>query len=379
MVRGTVYRLGAILVLFVLVGGQVNTWGQVVFSGKVVNSKSGEAMELVNVSIDNSTVGTTTDINGGFLLILPNEYLGSKATFSAVGYESQSLVLRKEKLKDLNIKLEPTNYKISAVNISEKSMWSYGCIKKVISRIADNYFVGAMNMQGVYHSVVETGGKKRSQSARVLLSDTKGYVKQPLEEAYTSVNYTLKEVNIKGGDSQVTDKLTQLDLLVDMDWVRLQHYLLDSQAVHVYDLVPLDDQLIEGEKVWVIHFTPKEVHVANTGDAQVTDFEGEIYIGQTSLAVYKIRIDGKSKCWSWNGRSVLCDPEVPMKAKNIDYHYEVNYSRRGDLLYLSSILLDATYENGAGQRCNEKSELRIEEFTTQHPSMLKKRDYYLDE
>ncbi len=86
-----------ILIIFLLFNSimsfcQPHTVARELF-GIIKDKDTGEKLQYVNVGIKNSTVGTVSDLDGNFRLLIPDELESDSISFSCIGY------------KDFNIKL----------------------------------------------------------------------------------------------------------------------------------------------------------------------------------------------------------------------------------------------------------------------------------
>ena len=94
-------------------------YGQVI-QGKVVDSETSEVLPFTNVFLNNTTIGTVTDINGVFNLISIKEPGSYELVFSFVGYESykRKVIVDKETLQLGTIKLIPSIIQLNTVEVA---------------------------------------------------------------------------------------------------------------------------------------------------------------------------------------------------------------------------------------------------------------------
>lgn len=62
-------------------------------SGRVLDAVTSEPLSFVNIGIINRDVGTTTDVDGQFDIMIPKEYESDRLTFSLIGYEQSSFLI----------------------------------------------------------------------------------------------------------------------------------------------------------------------------------------------------------------------------------------------------------------------------------------------
>lgn len=91
-------------------------------TGKVFDAANNEALVGVNVVVQGTTIGTTTDLNGAFILDVP-ESDNTVLVFAYVGFLSETVILGSQ--KELNISL-----KTDTQNLSEIVVIGYGEINR---------------------------------------------------------------------------------------------------------------------------------------------------------------------------------------------------------------------------------------------------------
>jgi hypothetical protein len=105
-------------ILFILTLGS-NLYSQKII-GKVQDSKTLEGLPFANVFINNTTIGTVTDINGDFILSSLSDPGTYELIFSFVGYESYKMKITVEE-SQINvgiIKLVPSEIQLNTVEVS---------------------------------------------------------------------------------------------------------------------------------------------------------------------------------------------------------------------------------------------------------------------
>jgi len=106
------------LIVLLFIFAASNLYGQNII-GKVQDSKTLEALPFANVFINNTTIGTVTDINGGFNLGTIRETGMYELIFSFVGYESYKIRVNVggQTLNIGIIKLIPSEIELSTVEV----------------------------------------------------------------------------------------------------------------------------------------------------------------------------------------------------------------------------------------------------------------------
>ena len=85
-------------------------------TGRVIDSKTREALDYVNVYYDGKNVGEQTDEDGRF--VIKEDSTWKELTISTMGYQTQTIKLKDfGKNKDITVKLVPDSKTLSAVTV----------------------------------------------------------------------------------------------------------------------------------------------------------------------------------------------------------------------------------------------------------------------
>jgi TonB-linked SusC/RagA family outer membrane protein len=106
-------------VLFLFVFGQLQAQDRTV-NGKVTSGEDGAAIPGVSIIVTGTTSGTITDLDGNYKLTVPS---GSSLTFSAVGYQSQTIEVGTQSVIDVIMQTDVTE-------LSEVVVIGYGTREK---------------------------------------------------------------------------------------------------------------------------------------------------------------------------------------------------------------------------------------------------------
>ncbi|MDE5739061.1 MAG: carboxypeptidase-like regulatory domain-containing protein, partial [Bacteroidaceae bacterium] len=88
-------------------------------TGKVIDSKSREPLDYVNVYYDGKNVGEQTDEEGRF--VIKEDSTWTVLTIASMGYQIQTVKLKEfGKNKDITVKLIPDTKTLSGVTVSAK-------------------------------------------------------------------------------------------------------------------------------------------------------------------------------------------------------------------------------------------------------------------
>ena len=84
-----------------------------VIRGKVTDALTGESLPGVNIAIVGTSIGTTTDINGEYTLVVPDK--NASIMFSFVGYTNENVVVGTKSIINVQLNLSTTELEETVV------------------------------------------------------------------------------------------------------------------------------------------------------------------------------------------------------------------------------------------------------------------------
>ncbi|HET6555993.1 MAG TPA: carboxypeptidase-like regulatory domain-containing protein [Prolixibacteraceae bacterium] len=115
-----------------------------------VTDKS-EPLPFVSISIKNTSIGTISNGEGKFRLVVPQRYLNDVISISLMGYQTREV---KIKAWEKDIQLEKADFMLPEVSIMpEDSMLRF--MKKAVNRIAENYLSTPTRQTGFYRTMLK--------------------------------------------------------------------------------------------------------------------------------------------------------------------------------------------------------------------------------
>ncbi len=112
------------------------------FSGKIINAKSNEALPYVNLSILGRDIGTVSNTDGQFELTVKEEFLSDTIRISMIGYKTKDMVIQDifGKSSPVTIALEEEISRLSEVVVTTKALKTRKLGNKTESRFVGTPF-----------------------------------------------------------------------------------------------------------------------------------------------------------------------------------------------------------------------------------------------
>lgn len=353
--------LSITLTIFTLLNLQAQT-----LNGKIISKPGGEPVPFASVIVKGSTLGVASDQDGRFAITIPSIHKNGTIMVSAVGYKDKEMPISDlNDLKENIIVISAQNYNIDEVDVEAESKVLYGAIKKCSKSIADNYITTPYSCDFTY-----TNNEK---SANGIYTDITGYQRTTFKGSYRKIRYQFNPSENKESNIPFFEGKTNMEDLLSFDLVRTVGNVIDEQNVYDFDLSLIPNKEPD---LWVIHFKAKDPQLYNTGDAQSTSYEGELYILKHNYAINKIVVRGTSSKRSIHGKSIAVSDESSNYITDLKYEVTIIYKTKKDKLRLDKIVMSESFNDIEGQAQTAESTFEI---TQQLDNVvdIEDRDYFI--
>ncbi len=347
----------------------------VTVSGRITNAETGNPVEFANIGVENTYLGTASDLNGNFELTLSNAIKDKVIRVSAVGYQTKSFSVEKWLKEDfIYIQLAPASYGIGEISIEARSQKGYGIIKTTTNLIAENYIQSPYTYKCYIRSFYQPASNRdqvKTESV-FLMSDSKGYTNRSFTDAYENRNYKIIENNVADTPVGFKDGLTMIDNLINMDIVRCPGNVLTVASMHDYKIEMNQEGVYEGDSVWVLDYKCNNPNIVNCGDPEAEAVEGTIWISKNNNVILKNKVNVIRKGYFQHGNSFF-NPINNQVVDKIEYVVETNYIKEEGLYRLGSV--DYLQKTSGSEQYDYKIWLKVIEKETIDQS-IKKRQYF---
>ncbi|MBT3384878.1 MAG: hypothetical protein HN778_07215 [Prolixibacteraceae bacterium] len=344
-----------------------------ILKGKVINELTNEPVSYTNIGLEDTFFGTASDVDGNFELKIPAELVSKDIYFSAVGFKNKKFPVKTLFSKEFNIvKLDAQSYGIDDIDIAAQSKVLIRILRMASENIPINFISGPFNLACNYENEkLIDDSIQITQNASVLIYDKTGYTNPSKLNAFHSRKYSVKKEGESAGDYRFSTGSTNMDELLELDWVRSGSSLLNPALLPELQLALDDEPIIDGSPAWLISFKQKVPTLASSGDFYATSFEGKITIDKDDYSVKEIEGKVVSAKNNRQGKSLAIGNSNSNFIEDVSYNFKVKYSN----LKPDFILLNKKYLSN-GNMITEQSRLVIQQIQTTNLSILKSRDYF---
>ncbi|MGI9532236.1 serine hydrolase [Lutimonas sp.] len=236
--------------------GLVTNGQKLVLTGYVYDAETKAPLPFANISSKSHTIGTASNSNGAFKLIIPAELKSDSLVVSFIGYTSHTIPIPATS-QSVEIDLQKEQTELTEVVL--KGFTAETIVKKALDRIADNYFKEAYISTGFYRvssqkdqeyihlseAVFDVYHSKTAKPYRQLRLDKKRSVKD--EEASKGIDLGLSPSGVYGFDI-----VNNVD---DMDF-------LNKKGLKTHTFVIDGHMMVDGKEAYKVSFDQKSSNIA---------------------------------------------------------------------------------------------------------------------
>lgn len=274
--KRTIIWMTLLLVVPFLQAQQQEDTGFTEYKGVVMDAKSNKVLEFATINLMNSNISTISNIDGAFLLKVPDELKQDNVVISYLGYKTQTVPLSSFGKGEMVIRMSEAFENLPDVNLVEAD--PVKVIQRVIDRRRANAFKEPLIVKAFYRESIQKRKTYASLAEAVidvykepLSSSKKDYVK--LDRARKSTDYRKIDtlvIKLQGGPYNN----------LNMDMIRNEDLFFTSDIFEIYTFT--FDKMInmDNKNVYVIDFIQKPTMVEPF-------YKGRLYIDAVSYALVK--------------------------------------------------------------------------------------------
>ena len=282
-------------------------------SGVVVEGKDDQPIPYASLNIVGETIGTMTNIDGGYDFIIPWRFRDKTITIRCLGFRSRELTL--EQLKaNVKIKLEPITIHLREIQVKPVDVAEV--LQKFRNSIEQNYELTTQLMVTFYRETI-----KRDDHYIGVWEAIMEMLKMPynsdgndrirfIKGRKSNFNKVFNDIRLKiqGGPWYITtlDVVRNLETFLDPNFENLYHYRFEQPVMY------------NGRVTWVIRFSRKE-------DVEFPCYYGKLLIDSDSYALVNAEFGLDKKSLKMNGESFIKKEPHGFTTRPEGAEYTVNY------------------------------------------------------
>jgi Family of unknown function (DUF5686)/CarboxypepD_reg-like domain len=304
------YVTGITLLLFPLF---IYAQEKTIISGKVYDAITKEPLPFVNLLLNNTTVGTTTDIDGAYHI--ETNAVSDSLQASYIGYKLATKSILKNRIQIINFFLEPESQNLNEVIVKPGENPAWRIMRQMVMHKPDNEpnKLGAYQFEAYNKLEFDINNIPKKYEKKRLLKPVKfifnyvdstnikekpylpAFITESVSDIYYRNNPSVKKEVIKatklsGFKNPSLSRFTG-DMYQDMDIYKNSSILFAQDFISpltnnwnaYYRYYLIDSSYINGHKCYQIQFKPR--HISEFA------FYGNMWISDTTFALVRIEMN----------------------------------------------------------------------------------------
>lgn len=296
------------------------------YKGVVVNAKTQKSLEYASISVTNSNIATISNLEGVFLIKVPNSLKGENVVISYLGYQNKIVPLNLFSDADYKVEMEESFEKLPDVNLVEANPLSV--IRKVIEKRKVNSYNESTIVKAFYRESI----KKRRTYASLSEAVVDIY-KQPrgAQSDYVMLEKARKNTDYRKIDTLVIKLQGGPYNNMSMDMIRNQELFFSADMFDIYRFSFDKMMNLDNRNVYVIDFVQRSSMVEPF-------YKGKLYIDMDTYALVKavfgLNLENLAKAKKFfvkkkpnNADVIPMDTKYIVDYKETDGKWHFSYSR----------------------------------------------------
>ncbi|NDV97095.1 carboxypeptidase-like regulatory domain-containing protein [Dysgonomonas sp. 521] len=293
------------------------------FTGMIYDRITDEPLAYSTVGVNNTTIGTISNQDGEFKLILPDSLRHSIIRLTRVGYENQEIEAQLLEGQHVIFTLEPKVIPLQEIIV--RAVDPRQEITRMLARRKFNYpsvptYITAFYREGIEHK------KKNIDITEAILKVYKTRYQSPSNFDQVKLVKMRRIRNAQESDTIFTKMKSGINSCLTLDLMKELPDFLNLDDWDKYDYTHTDISVTDGRRVNIISFEQKDY---------ITEplYKGRLFIDAESQALVEARFEVNPKYISMATDMYIEKKNKDLKLTLEGAHYTVSYKLSGDSIY----------------------------------------------
>lgn len=249
--------------------------GRTILKGRIMDGRTGDPLDYASVALFGTSLGTVSNLDGGFSFKIPGEMADPLLVVSYMGYKNRYIAVDYPLEGEIEILLEKETIPLQEVIIRFTDPAQL--LNEARQKIPSNYIQEHATMTAYYRESVKRNNQCKVFTEAVLEIAKSPYSRQTLNDQ-VRIRKGRKITDLSSEDTVIIKLHSGIHSSLTLDVVKNPPDFLSDEFSNLYDL-EFSDMMTYGDRlVYVISFKQKS-HI------NALLFRGEIYLDQEHLTI----------------------------------------------------------------------------------------------
>lgn len=165
------------IILFIILYLSISTlFAQILLRGKVISKSTQKPVPFANIGVLGEALGTSSDAQGNFRLLLPQKFANATLHVSSVGYQSQDFALAQlTNARDMRIYLPEAIRQLAEIEVKANDDWARKLVARAAQRRSENDADFPYDREAFAREIVQEDGRYTGFAEGVGKFHSEGY------------------------------------------------------------------------------------------------------------------------------------------------------------------------------------------------------------
>jgi hypothetical protein len=257
----------------------------ITFGGRLFDRETGEVVSFASVGIVNSSIGTITNLDGGFQLIIPDTLQNLKVRLSHIGYKSRNIDVSLLENEFVDIEMIPQVISLNEVVV--KAVNPISAINEMLLNRELNYDNEPVQLTTFYREGIDHNNLNTDLTESILQVYKTGYEKKFSNDQVKLIKKR-RVINRARTDTIFPKMRSGINSCLVLDIIKeLPEFIIPDKSTQ-YKYSYIGKSNIDNRIVNIISFKQKE-------DIMEPLYMGELYIEEGNKALVEVRFEMNPK------------------------------------------------------------------------------------
>ena len=257
----------------------------ITFGGRLSDRETGEAVAFASVGIINSSIGTITNLDGGFKLVVPDTLHNLKVRLSHIGYKSREIDISLLEDEFVNIEMIPQVVPLNEVVV--KAVNPISAINEMLNNRESNYDNNPTLLTTFYREGIDHNNINTDLTEAILQIYKTGYEKNSSNDRVKLIKKR-RVINRAKTDTIFPKMRSGVNSCLILDIIKeLPEFITPDKSTQ-YKYSFIGKSVIDNRIVNIISFKQKE-------DIMEPLYMGELFIEEGNKALVEVRFEVNPK------------------------------------------------------------------------------------
>lgn len=294
-----------------------------IISGTLADQETGEAIVFASVSLLNTSIGTITNQDGGFRLVIPDSLQQNRVRLSHIGYESQEIETALLKEGHIDFRLKPQVVSLQEIIVSVVNPEQE--LNDMLNNRSANYASEPVYLTSFYREGINHNHRNIDLTESVLRVYKTGYKKGTVNDQVKLIKKR-RITNRLETDTIFPKMRSGIRSCLILDIIKELPDFIDPEKETPYTYSYLGKTTIDDRPINILSFKQKE-HIAEPL------YDGKLFIEAENKALTEVQFEINPKLADKATHMFVDKKSAALKINLQQANYIVSYKRSADGVY----------------------------------------------